>query len=102
MDSPELSILLLNLVIILVAYLSIYPKLAGDSLNKISVYDLFVSAFSLLVVGLHYWGSGHEFNLFIMNVNWVWFTLITYGLIEIPILIWYIKKQKVEANKQGS
>jgi len=96
MDSPELSILLLNLIIILVAYLSIYPKVAGNSFNKISFYDCFASGFALLVVGLHYWGSGHEFNLLISSANWFWFTFLTYGAIEIPIMIWYFKKQKVK------
>ncbi|MBU2892856.1 hypothetical protein KO495_05905 [Colwellia sp. D2M02] len=96
MDSPELSILLLNLVIVLVAYLSVYPKLAGNSFNKISFYDMFTSGFALLVVGLNYWGSGHEFSLLTFNVNWFWFTLVTYGAIEIPIAIWYFKKQDVK------
>lgn len=96
MDSPELSIILLNLVIILVAYLSIYPKLSGNSLNKISFYDIFASGFALLVVGLNYWGSGYEFNLLISNTNWFWFTFVTYGTIEIPIMVWYFKKQKVK------
>ncbi|MEW6992637.1 hypothetical protein AADZ91_18420 [Colwelliaceae bacterium 6441] len=96
MDLPELSIILLNLVIILVAYLSIYPKVAGSSFNKISFYDLFASGFALLVVGINYWGSGQEFNLLISSTNWFWFTFITYGAIEVPIMIWYFKKQKVK------
>ena len=96
MDSPELAIILLNLIIVLVAYLSIYPKLAGNSFNKISFYDIFASGFALLVVGLNYWGSGHEFNLLISTTNWFWFTLIIYGVIEIPIMVWYFKKQKVK------
>lgn len=93
MDSPELSIIFLNLVIVLVAYLSIYPKLAGNNFNKISFYDIFTTGFSLLVVGFNYWGSGYEFNLLVSNVNWFWFTLVTYGVIEIPVAIWYFKKQ---------
>jgi len=96
MDSVELSIILLNLIIILVAYLSIYPKVAGSSFNKISFYDLFTSGFAFLVVGLNYWGSGHEFSLLITNTNWFWFTLVTYGAIEIPIAVWYFKKQKIK------
>lgn len=95
MDSAELPIILLNFIIILVAYLSIYPKLAGNNFNKISFYDLFTSAFALLVVGLNYWGSGHEFSLLFTNTNWFWFTLVTYGAIEIPIAVWYFKKHKV-------
>ncbi len=96
MDFPELPIIVLNLVIVLVAYLSIYPKLAGSDFHKISIYDVFASGFSLLVVGLSYWGSGQEFNLVVFSTNWFWFTLITYGAIEIPIMIWYFKKNKVQ------
>jgi len=97
MESVELSIIALNLVIILVAYLSIYPKLSGNSINKISVFDVYASGFALLVVGLNYWGSEEEFTIIISSVNWFWFTLITYGLIEIPVMVWYFKKNKVKA-----
>jgi hypothetical protein len=96
MDFPELQIIVLNLIIVLVAYLSIYPKLAGSNFNKISIYDVFTSGFSLLVVGLNYWGSGQEFNLLVTNTNWFWFTLITYLVIEIPVMIWYFKENKVK------
>ena len=96
MFSAELSIILLNLVIILVAYLSVYPKLAGNSFNKISFYDLFTSGFAFFVVGSQYWGSERLFNLFIIDVNWFWFTLVTFAIIEIPVLLWYIKKHKVK------
>jgi len=95
MISPELTVLVLNLIIILVAYLSIYPKLAGNNFNKVSFYDLFASGFALFVVGFNYWGSGQEFSLIISNTNWFWFTFITYGAIEVPIMIWYFKKQNV-------
>lgn len=96
MGSPELSILTLNIIVILVAYLSIYPKLAGNSFNKISFFDFFTSGFALFVVGFNYWGTGHEFSLFVFTVNWFWFTLVTYCLIEVPIMVWYFKKQKVK------
>lgn len=46
MELPELSIILLNLAIVLIAYLSIYPKLAGNSFNKVSFYDIFTTGFS--------------------------------------------------------
>lgn len=98
MGLPEFSIILLNLVIVLVAYLSVYPKLAGNSFSKIAFYDTFVSGFALLVVGIQYWNSGHEFTLFITNTHWFWFTFVTYGAIEIPIAIWYFKKKKVKCK----
>ena len=96
MESPELSILALNLIIVLVSYLSIYPKLAGDDLKKITFLDILSSGFALLVVGLNYWSSGHEFNILINNVNWFWFTLISYFVIEVPVMLWYFKKQNVK------
>ena len=96
MESPELLILALNLIIVLVSYLSIYPKLAGDDFKKITFLDTLSSGFALLVVGLHYWGSGHEFNLLVNDVNWFWFTLVSYLVIEIPVMLWYFKKQNVK------
>ena len=92
MGTPELSILVLNLIIIVVSYRSIYPKLAGDDIKKISLLDVLSSAFALLVVGLKYWDTSYDFNLFIYNTNWFWFTLLSYFLIEAPFIFWYIKK----------
>ena len=94
MKNFELMIIGLNLVVILVAYLSIYPKLAGRDINKVSFYDIFVSGFVMLLVGAKYWDSGVEFNLLFGTVNWVWFTLVTYLLIEIPVMIWYFTKKE--------
>lgn len=53
----------------------------------ISIYDVFTSGFSLLVVGLSCCGSGQEFKILVINTNWFWFTLITYSAIETPIMI---------------
>ncbi|GAA6206113.1 MULTISPECIES: hypothetical protein [Thalassotalea] len=98
MVTPELSIIVLNLFIILVAYISIYPKLAGNSFNKISFYDIFASGFSLVLVGFNYWESSYQFSLLVTKTNWFWFTFISYAIIEIPIMIWYFKKRKVKIN----
>ena len=96
MVSMEFSVIVLNAIIILVAYLSVYPKLAGNSFNKIAFYDLFASGLALTIVGSKYWGSGQQFSLLVADVNWFWFTLITYGIIEIPVMLWYFKKNNVE------
>ena len=93
---PEMTIIILNIIIVLVAYLSIYPKLAGENLTKISFYDLLTTCFILSVVGYRYWEAGYEFNLLFGSVNWFWFTLVTYTLIEMPMFFWYLKKHKVK------
>ena len=99
MLAPELSIILLNVVIALLAYLSVYPTLAKNDFNKIALYDFGTSSIALTIVGYHYWGSDYQFNLLVTEVNWFWFTLATYTAIEIPVMFWYFKKHKVVVTK---
>lgn len=89
--SAELSIMLLNTVIILIAYTWVYPKLAGKNINKVAIFDCVTSGLALVIVANKYWGQGVEFNFLQFEVNWFWFTLITYSIIEIPIALWYFK-----------
>lgn len=89
--SAELSIMLLNAVIILIAYVWVYPKLAGKNINKVAVFDCVTSGLALVIVAKKYWGQGVEFNFLQFEVNWFWFTLISYSIIEIPIALWYFK-----------
>ena len=95
MESPELAVILINLVIVLVAYLWIYPRFAGSNGAKISQNDIVASAVSLLVVGSVYWGSGQEFNALVMTLNWLWFTVLSFIVIEIPVAVWYYRKYDV-------
>lgn len=95
MNNPELFVVVLNVSIITIAYFLVYPKFCGSDGNKIAVNDIFASSISLLIVGSMYWGSGIEFNLIFTDVNWFWFTLITYMIIEIPLMLWYFKKHDV-------
>jgi len=95
MNNYELSIITLNFVILLTSYLAIYPKIAGVELNKVAFFDLFASGLALLIVGIKYGGTGQEFTLAFMQlniqINWFWFTFISYGLLEIPIALWYFR-----------
>lgn len=91
MQTPELAVLLLNAVIIAVAYLSVYPKLAGYDINKVALLDIIASCLALAIVGYKYWGTGQSFSLLIGEANWFWFTLVTYALMEIPVSLWYFR-----------
>jgi len=96
MQSPEQTVLLLNAIVIFIAYAFIYPRVAGNNFNKITGHDVVASSIVLITSGSLYWNSAIEFNLLITNVNWFWFTLITFGVIEIPVLVWYIKRYQVK------
>ena len=95
MGMAELSIMAPELVVLAGGYLFIYPNIAGNNFNKISLCDLGCSAFVFVLVGLKYWGSGYEFSLLLFSTNWFWFTLIVYAAIEVPLAIWYFKKHGV-------
>ena len=95
MAQPEVIIILVNLAIVLSAYCYIYPKFAGKNLNKVSVYDLVLSLLSVLIAGTLFWGQGIEFNAIVFELNWFWFSILTYLLLELPLLFWYYKKQGV-------
>jgi hypothetical protein len=94
----EFLILSLNFIIVCIGYFWVYPRVAGSDLNKITFNDLIASIMSLLVAGSLFWGTDYEFNLLITSVNWFWFTLVTYLLIEIPFASWYLKRHKIFDN----
>ena len=95
MGMAELSIIAPVLVVVVGSYLSIYPKIAGNNFNKLSLCSLCCYAFVFVLVGLKHWGSGYEFSLLLFSTNWFWFTLIVYAAIELPFFIWYCKKYNV-------
>ena len=96
MGMAELSIMAPVLVVVAGGYLFIYPNIAGNNFNKLSLCCLCCYAFVFVLVGLKHWGSGYEFSLLLFSTNWFWFTLIVYAAIEVPLAIWYFKKHGVD------
>lgn len=95
MDSPESLILTLNLTIILLAYLFIYPRTAGRNIRKLIYSDLMASIVALIVAGNLYGGSDETFRLLFLDLNWFGFTLITFLLLETPFSLWYWKRYNI-------
>jgi hypothetical protein len=98
MKSPELIVILINCIFILPAYFLLYPKFAGSNGNKVGAYDLCISIVVLMIIGFLYWGTGQQFNIIIGNLTWFWFALLTYAALEIPLMLWYYKKNNVWAS----
>ncbi len=91
----ELSILLLNLVIIMAGYFYIYPRFVGANESRLFMHDLVASGVAIVVAGSVYYGSGLEFNLLIADANWFWFTFLSFLVMEIPFALWYYQKYKI-------
>lgn len=94
MIEPELAVILLNSTLIVLAYFWFYPRVAGANLQKVALFDLLTTAIALLIVGFKFWGSGYLFELVGFHLNWFWFTLLTYLVLEIPLSLWYLKRYK--------
>ena len=56
MGMAELSIISPVLIVVAGGYLSIFPKIAGNNLDKIALCSLVCWTFVLVLVGLNYWG----------------------------------------------
>ncbi|RUO44652.1 hypothetical protein [Idiomarina aquatica] len=95
MIPAELLVVALCLVMILVSYLHVYPKVAGSNFNKLAAYDLIAAGIALFIVGYKYWDTGFPFYLLGLSLNWFWYTLIVYIVLETPVALWYIKKHNI-------
>jgi hypothetical protein len=64
---PEAQILIINAVVLGVAYLGIYPCFKNITLTKVAVADCVLSGLSLLVAGALFWGTSVEFSMLLFQ-----------------------------------
>jgi predicted membrane-bound spermidine synthase len=96
--SPEAQILILNAVILGVAYLGIYPSLQDKTLNRIMAIDLLLSVLAVTVAAALFWGSGTRFTLLFFNVNWLVFSMVTLFVVEIPLFVHFAQKHGIDLH----
>lgn len=99
--APELQILILNAVIIGVAYFGIYPSLRQRTLHRILTIDVALTGLAILVAGGWFWGTGAGFSLILFQVNWAVFTLVTLFVLEIPAVVWFARKYGIPLPYDG-
>lgn len=87
--SPELTLILLNFILLFIAYAFVYPKLQDKSFANIGKQDLLVTAASLIVSGSLFYGKDIEFSLVFFDSNWVVFTVVVFSVMEIPFGLWF-------------
>ncbi|MCA3508186.1 MAG: hypothetical protein IOD01_13055 [Rhodobacter sp.] len=91
--TPEAQILIINAVILGVAYVGIYPSFKTIALTKVAVADCVLSGLSLLVAGALFWGTGVEFSMLLFSTNWFGFSILTMLLMELPLFHWFCQKR---------
>ncbi len=90
---PEAQLLIINAVILGVAYLGIYPSYKNIAPMKMMAADSVLSGLSLLVAGALFWGTGVEFSMLLFSTNWFGFAILTMLLMELPLFHWFCQKR---------
>ena len=93
---PETLLLVLNGVILSLAYFLIYPRMVGADISKLIQGDLLATVTSVIVAGFVFWGTNQPFDLLFGEVNWFAFSVVTFLLMEVPFALWYLKKFDVQ------
>lgn len=92
----EVTVLLINGIVLLTCYLIVLPRWAGADLNRIALHDFFASVVALIIAGSLYQGMRLRFDFGPFTLNWFWFTLLTYFAMELPLVYWYLRRTGAE------
>lgn len=84
---PELQIMVINAVIVLVAYLGIYPTTPRLTFDKLARLDLVFGALGLAVAGALFAGRGIGFSILVTDVHWAVFSILSFSVIELPFAL---------------
>ena len=90
---PEVTIILINLFFIIVTYWFIYPKFVKDNLNKLTLFDLFFSIFSLVIAWIFFYWK--DINFFLVW-KWYFFSIGIYFILEIILFLDYSNRYKID------
>ena len=94
--TAEIVLLILNGVILILAYFLIHPRTEGNNISKLMQNDVLATATSVIVAGFLFWGTDHQFDLLVGVVNWFLFSVVIFLMMEVPFSLWYLKKFDVD------
>jgi hypothetical protein len=98
MNSPEFTVIGINVIFVLVSYFYIYPSRTNVTAMVLARYDLVLNGMAIGIAGALFWGTQTRFDAVVVELNWFWFTLLTYALLEVPIMLWYFNKHHLWAT----
>jgi hypothetical protein len=99
--APEWQVLAINAGALAVAYLGIFPALRPLTLMRLALADLGVGVAALATSGALFWGSGVDFWLLGLSVNWFVFALLTLIAMEAPLMRWFIRRHGIRFGPDG-
>jgi hypothetical protein len=95
MLSAEWTIILVNAIILSIAYFFVYPRFAKADMNRLLINDLLANSAALLVAGVLFQGTGQRFQFIVFELGWFGFTLLTFVLMELPFFWSYARRYRL-------
>lgn len=102
---PELMVLTLNAVLLCMAYFAIYPAMNVRRIGQMIPIDIGLLVLALLAAGSLFAGSGERFSLILfetgwplLQTNWVVFSILSMGVIEAPLFLWYCRRNGIDLS----
>jgi hypothetical protein len=89
----EILIAIANLIALLVAYVFVYPRFAGNDINKLARFDFIIGVFLLAILAPSNWSRPNDYTFFFFDANWWVFVILCYALLEIPFFFIYLKSR---------
>ena len=98
----QVTILALNAVLLLVAYLVVYPAFRVRNIGRMIMLDVGITGFALLVAWSLYGGQGLDFSLILFDTNWVVFLIVTMLAMEWALFSAYCKRHGISLDLSGT
>lgn len=70
----------------------IYPKAVQRNLQRLVWLDSLFALLLFVVVGVKYWGTGHQFDFGLFSTNWLLATLLLYVPVSCVFLMGYCRR----------
>lgn len=101
MLSVEWIVILVNAVILCIAYFFVYPRFAKADMNILLINDLLANVTALAVAGMLFYGTGQKFEFLFFELGWFGFTLITFVVMELPFFWSYARRYRLFERMRG-
>lgn len=90
--TAELQAAAICLAGLFIGYVGIFANLKPPRMGRLLLLDGAVFVVCAVTVGALYGASGVQFSIGFGQVNWFWFTLIAYAVLEIPFFLWLLPR----------
>ncbi len=84
----ELQVAIICFAGLAIGYVGIFARMDPPTIGRVLCGDVAVFTMCLTTIGALFWGTGTTFSTGFGTVNWFWFTVVCYSVLECPFFFW--------------